>query len=127
MLGGAVLNATAFISGNYIAKALNGSSSTDLERERERHDKGLEKYQKDYAEYQEKRLAFIDFMNKRKDDENQVSKNISNTDDALKLYNQNHPPRFSDYYRPNDDQKMGEMVYVSGRMLALGYIVSKLM
>ena len=126
MLGGAVLNATAFIGGNYIAKALSGSSSADLQLERERHDKAMEKYQKDYAEYQEKRLAYIDFMNSRKSDANQASENISNMDEALKLYNQmGNPPKFSDYYRPNGDQRMGEMVYVSGGMLALGYIASK--
>ena len=35
------------------------------------------------------------------------------------------PPEFSDYYRPFKNQKMGEMVYVEGRMLALGYIASR--
>ena len=126
MLGGAVLNATAFIGGNYLAKAISGSSSADLQLERERHDKAMEKYQKDYAAYQEKRMALIDFENRRKGDENQASENISKTDEALRLYNQmGNPPRFSDYYRPNSDQKTGEMVYVSGGMLALGYIASK--
>ena len=57
MLGGAVLNATAFIGGNYLAKVISGSSSTDLQLERERHDKAMEKYQKDYTAYQEKRIA----------------------------------------------------------------------
>ena len=37
-----------------------------------------------------------------------------------------HEPKFSDYYRPSDNQKMGEMVYVGGGMLALGYMASKL-
>ena len=126
MLGGAVLNATAFIGGNYLAKVISGSSSADLQLERERHDKAMEKYQKDYAADQEKRMALIDFINRRKDDKNQASENISKTDKALRLYNQmGNPPRFSDYYRPNSDQKTGEMVYVSGGMLALGYIASK--
>ena len=126
MLGGAVLNATAFIGGNYLAKVISGSSSTDLQLERERHDKAMEKYQKDYAAYQEKRIAYIDFENRRKGDENQASENISKTDEALRLYNQmGNAPKFSDYYRPNSDQKTGEMVYVSGGMLALGYIASK--
>ena len=126
MLGGAVLNATAFIGGNYLAKVISGSSSADLQLERERHDKAMEKFQKDYAAYQEKRMAYIDFENRRKGDENQASENISKTDEALRLYNQmGNPPKFSDYYRPNSDQKTGEMVYVSGGMLALGYIASK--
>ena len=61
MLGGAVLNATAFIGGNYLAKVISGSSSAELQLERERHDKAMEKFQKDYAAHQEKRMAYIDF------------------------------------------------------------------
>ena len=53
------------------------------------------------------------------------------TDEPFKLYSQTHPdyslqePKLSDYYRPSDDQKMGEMAYVGGGMLALGYLASK--
>ena len=56
---------------------------------------------------------------------------MSNTDEALKLYSQTHPdyslqePKLSDYYRPSDDQRMGEMAYVGGGMLVLGYLASK--
>ena len=35
--------------------------------------------------YQEKRMAYIDFMNRRKGDENQASENISKTDEALEI------------------------------------------
>ena len=44
---------------------------------------------------------------------------------------QTHPnyqlrePKFSDYYRPSNEQKMGEMAYVGGGMLALDYFVTK--
>ena len=126
MLGGAVLNATAFVGGSYLAKYLSGDGGSAA-TERIRHDKALEKYQRDYAEYQEKRQKLIDWEMKKKDEKYQSSKNISNTDEALELYSQMHPeePKFSDYYRPNDNQKMGEMVYVGGGMLALGYIASK--
>ena len=48
MLGGAVLNASTFIGGSYLAKYLSGSKT---DQERRRHDKALEKYQKDYAKY----------------------------------------------------------------------------
>ena len=47
MFGGAILNATAFVGGSYLAKYLSGDK-TDAERIR--HDKALEKYQKDYAD-----------------------------------------------------------------------------
>ena len=123
MLGGAVLNATAFVGGSYLAKYLSGDK-TDTEKIR--HDKALEKYQKDYAEYQENRQKLIDWEMKKKDEKYQASKNISKTDEAFELYEQIHEPKFSDYYRPSENQKRGEMVYVGGGMLALGYAVSKL-
>ena len=63
MLGGAVLNATAFVGGSYLAKYLSGDK-TDTERIR--HDKALEKYQKDYATYQENRQKLIDWKIKTK-------------------------------------------------------------
>ena len=129
MIGGAVLNATAFVGGSYLAKYLSGSS-TDTERIR--HDKAIEKYQKDHAAYQEKRQRLLDWYNQQQDAEHQASQTLTNTDEAFKLYSQTHPdyqlqePRFSDYYRPNGDQRMGEMAYVGGGMLASGYVASKL-
>ena len=54
MLGGAVLNASTFIGGSYLAKYLSGTK-TD-------HDKALEKYQKDYAKYQENRQKLLDWQ-----------------------------------------------------------------
>ena len=41
MFGGAVLNATTFIGGSYLAKYLCGGNT---DQERVRHDKALEKY-----------------------------------------------------------------------------------
>ena len=133
MFGGAVLNASAFIGGSYLVKYLSGNK-TDTEKIR--HDKALEKYQRDYAEYQEKRQKLIDWKIKKKDEKYQASKNISKTNEQFALYSQMQPmesgrasleePKFSDYYRPSNNQKMGEMAYVGGGMLALGYMASKL-
>ena len=76
--------------------------------------------------YQENRQKLIAWEMKKKDEKYQASKNLSKTDEALKLYSQMHEPKFSDYYRPSENQKMGEMLYVGGGMLALGYMaVSK--
>ena len=55
MLGGAILNATTFIGGSYLAKYFSGD---DASIEKKRH-KALEKYQKDYAEYQENRQKYL--------------------------------------------------------------------
>ena len=56
MLGGAVLNATTFIGGSYLAKYLSGGNT---DQERVRHDKALEKYQKDYSKYEGKPTTVI--------------------------------------------------------------------
>ena len=128
MIGGAILNATTFVGGSYLAKYLSGTSS---DAERIRHDKAIEKYQKDYASYQEKRQKLIDWYSQQLDAEHRASQNLSNTDEALKLYSQTHhdyqldEPKLSDYYKPSSNQKMGEMAYVGGGMLALGYMASK--
>ena len=122
MIGGAILNATAFTGGNYLAKYLSGRNE---DTEKIRHDKAMEKYQRDYAAYQEKRLKMLDWKLKRKDEKYQASKNISATNQAFELYAQMNEPKFSDYYKPSDEQKTGEMAYVGAGMLGLGYAVSK--
>lgn len=45
MAGGAVLNAVAFIGGNYLARVLSGDDSKASIKEKVRHDKALEAYQ----------------------------------------------------------------------------------
>ena len=133
MVGGAVLNATTFVGGSYLAQYLSGNDAKDILYEKERHDKALEKYQKDYAAYQEKRRKFLDWEDENRCNNAIASRNFANTDEALKYYNKTHedenlsdkPPQFSDYYRPPKNQKVGEMVYVGGGMMALGYIASR--
>ena len=123
MLGGAVLNASTFIGGSYLAKYLSG---TKTDQERRRHDKALEKYQRDYAKYQENRQKLLDSQEQNRHEDAISAQNFENTDEALKLYNKFHPePVFSDYYRPSKEQKIGEMAYVSGGMMVLGYAASK--
>ena len=61
MIGGAVLNAATFIGGNYLAKALSGDSGqAALDEKKKRQDLALEKYQKDYAQYQKDRTELLD-------------------------------------------------------------------
>ena len=130
MLGGAVLNATTFIGGSYLAKYLSGGNT---DQERVRHDKALENYQKDYSKYEENRQRLLDWVDANRHNDAIASHNLSNTDKSLKLYNRTHPddnlevnePIFHDYYQPSNDQKIGEMIYVGGGMLSLGYLASK--
>ena len=47
MIGGAVLNASAFVDGSYLAKYLSDNNH-DPDAERERHEKAVEQYQNDH-------------------------------------------------------------------------------
>jgi len=127
MLGGAVLNATAFIGGSYLAKALSGDDT-----ERIRHDKALEKYQHDMGEWQRQQKLYQDWLNEQYFEKKQADENLQSTDQAFILYNKAHPsarlqdkPNFKNYYSPSEKQKQYELLYVGGGMLGTGYIVSK--
>ena len=124
MAGGAVLNAVAFIGGNYLARALGGGDKAALD-EKVRHDKALDAYQAAYTKYSRDHTKLLDWIAT-----NTQIKNFTNTDYAFKLYNQAHPdkqmippkvPKFSDFYQPSEQQKNGELMFVGAGALALGY------
>ena len=50
MVGGAVLNAAAFISSNYLVKAFGGCDKA-AEKEREHSDKAMEAFKSTYKKY----------------------------------------------------------------------------
>ena len=113
MAGGAILNAAAFIGGNYLAKALGGGDAA-LD-EKVRHDKALEAYQAAYAKYSRDRTKLLDWIATNTQIKEQAKQNFTNTDYAFKLYNKAHPdkqmippkePKFSDFYQPSQQQKM---------------------
>ncbi|KAL9988588.1 hypothetical protein ACROYT_G003047 [Oculina patagonica] len=128
MAGGAILNAAAFIGGNYLARALGGGDDAAL-KEKERHDKALEAYQAAYARYSRDRTKLLDWIQTNAEIKEQAKQNFTNTDYAFKLYNQAHPdkqiilpkePKFSDFYQPSEQQKQGELIFVGAGALALG-------
>ncbi|KAL9958770.1 hypothetical protein ACROYT_G035829 [Oculina patagonica] len=121
MAGGAILNAAAFIGGNYLARALGGGDDAAL-KEKERHDKALEAYQAAYAKYSRDRTKLLDWIQTNAEIKEQAKQNFTNTDYAFKLYNQAHPdkqmippkePKFSDFYQPSEQQKQAEAAKVS--------------
>ena len=128
MLGGAVLNATSFIGGSYLAKYLSNSTHTD--EEQIRHDKAIEKYQHDMGEFQKKREQYQDWLTEKYQNKIQADDNFKHTDAAFRLYAQTHPdfnleePHFSNYYKKSSKQKQYEMMYVGGGMLGVGYLAS---
>ena len=130
MIGGAILNATTFVGGSYLAKYMSGD---DLGAERKRHDLALEKYDRDYQTWQKSRQRVMDWYSTRRDEQDIAARDLSNTDEALKLYNKVHSqeivvgnePNFGNYYKPSSSQKTGEIVYVSAGMLGVVYLASK--
>ena len=79
----------------------------------------------------------MDWYSQRRDKEDIAAREMSNTDEALKLYNRVHEavdqpqitlgkePDFNNYYKPSSSQKTGEIVYVSAGMLGVVYLASK--
>ena len=134
MIGGAIVNATTFVGGSYLAKYLAGGNS---DAERKRHDLALEKYERDYQVWQKSRQRVMDWYSQRRDKEELAARDMSNTDEALKLYNRVHEavdqpqitlgkePQLNDYYKPSSSQKTWEIVYVSAGMLGVVYLASK--
>ena len=134
MIGGAILNATTFVGGSYLAKYMSGSK---VDAERKRHDLALEKYERDYQVWQKSRQRVMDWYSQRRDKEDIAARDLANTDEALKLYNRVHEavdqpqitlgkePQLNDYYKPSNSQKTGEIVYVSAGMLGVVYLAGK--
>ena len=134
MIGGAILNATTFVGGSYLAKYMSGSN---VDAECKRHDLALEKYERDYQVWQKSRQRVMDWYSQRRDKEDIAARDLANTDEALKLYNRVHEavdqpqitlgkePQLNDYYKPSNSQKTGEIVYVSAGMLGVVYLASK--
>ena len=129
MIGGAIINATTFVGGSYLAKYLSGSSDSD--EEKKRHDLAVERYQKEYEEYEENRAKLNDWIMTNDRIKDEAKENFKNTDYALKLYNKIHQddlslrePQFSDFYQPSAQQKQGEIIYVGASALAIGFAAS---
>ena len=133
VIGGAALNATSFIGGNYLVRYLSGDDKAQAEKERERHDHALEKYNEAVERFREGQEKLQDFIAENDRLKHQTSQNLVNVYNALKLYNQTHnekialkEPQMSDYYSPSNQQKAAEIMYVGGGALVLGYTASRL-
>ena len=80
MIGGAIINATAFVGGSYLAKYLSGGSNA--EEERKRHDLAVEKYQAAYEKYEENRTKLLDWLAANDRMKSEAKQNFENTDYA---------------------------------------------
>ena len=135
MIGGAIINAAAFTGGLYLAQYLSGGGKAAL-AEKTRHDKALEKYQEDMANYTRERTQLLDWIETNREIKDQAKQNFTNTDYAFKLYNQAHPnykltmprePKFSEMYQLSELQKRDELLFVGCGAFAPGYAAFRLL
>ena len=97
--------------------------------EKKRHDLALEKYERDYAQYQKDRTQLLDWVAQQDREKDKAFHDFKDTDAALALYDQTHQakvampqePKFSDYYKPSPQQKNGELLFIGASTPALGY------
>ena len=80
MIGGAALNAAAFISGNYLACSLTTNGTATQEEKVQRHDEALEAYQAAYAKYTQDCTKLLDWIATNTQMKEQAKQKFTNTD-----------------------------------------------
>lgn len=128
MIGGAILNAAAFTGGNYLAKYLSDSDTApeEMVAERKRHDLALEKFEKDTKEFNEKRQLALDRIRQREIEKKEAMHGLSETDQDIAFYAKINQfkslvkPEWENYYKPSEEQKNGEILFLSIGAISLG-------
>ena len=112
-----------------IARALSEDDPNAALKEKVRHGKALEAFNKAIAKYQKDRTKLLDWI-ATNDRMKTQAKKISLILTTLKLYNQNHQneqitmpkePKFANFYQPSKQQKDGELMFIGAGTLTLGY------
>ena len=128
MIGAAIVNAVAFVGANALYDKFG---RTDGSEERIRHDMAVEQLQKANDEWNQKRLATLDYINKKIRDQRDARDTFDNVDKALDFYNETHPdgqiqlperPILEDFYTPTGEQKYYEIAVVTVLGGAVGYL-----
>ena len=123
-------SAIAFSGTNYAFSKLSDHGTG----ERERHDKAIEKLQKDRDSWFKERQQRLDFINERLQKERHAEKTFKNVDAGMheyylatqhKLKPLRKYPVSSDYYHPSEKQKNGEIAIILGGLAITGFVVYK--
>jgi hemerythrin superfamily protein len=132
MVAGAVVNATCFTGSMYLAKYFDKKHE---DKERIRHDKALEKYQRDMGEWQKEKQKYDEWLSENYMNKKQADENLSEVDNAFVLYSKAskvaaeklmNKPDFKNYYSPSQTQKKYEIIYTVGAMGLTVYAISKI-
>ena len=94
----------------------------------------MEEEQKARDRWNQERMERLDFINKRLRDKKEARDYIQNLDSAMleyyrafgvKLKPLPPEPQLSDYYMPSDQQKNGELLFVTAGTAISSYIIMK--
>ena len=127
---GAAFNALAFSGTSYIFSKFSDHG----EAERKRHDLALDDLKRDRDKWNQERMERLDFINKRLRDKKEAREYIQNLDSAMleyyrvfgvKLKPLPPEPQLSDYYKPSDQQKNSELLFVIAGTAISSYIIMK--
>ena len=130
IIAGAGINALAFSGTNYVFNKLSDHG----EAEKLRHDKAIEKLQKDRDSWIKERQQRLDFINERLQKERHAEKTFKDVDEATqqyyfatqhKLSPLRKEPILSDYYHSSEKQKNGEIALILGNLAITGFMVYK--
>ena len=123
--------AIMIIGGNYLAKYLSGNDGKGALAGKTLHDKALEAYQTTMAKFTSDRTKLLDWIETSREIKEKAKQNFTfNTDYVFKLYDLAHPdqqitpskePRFSDFYRPSEQQERCEYLFVGGSAFAFDF------
>ena len=128
MIESATIQAGAFSAGNYLFSQVSDHGAA----ERRRHNLEVEHLQKDRDKWEKDRQGRLDFIHERLQEQNEAAKYLSNMDEAMKEYylvTKEHlpplppEPKLSDYYHPSEGQKTGELIFITGGLGLIGYLV----
>ena len=128
MIGAAIVNAVAFVGANALYDKFG---RTDGSGERVRHDMAVEQLQKANDEWNQKRLATLDYINQKIRDQRDARDTFDNADKALEFYNETHPdgqiqlperPTLQDFYTPTGEHKYYQIAVVTVLGGGVGYL-----
>ena len=126
LIGGALVNALAFTSSNYLFSRLSRES---IDVERKRHDKAIEDLQRAQINWAKKRQERLDYINSEIAKEHKAEKRFADLNSAMQQYyivtgRQLEPlppkPILSDFYVPSVDHHNRELAFIFISMVGIG-------
>ena len=126
LISGAMINALAFSSSNFLFSSLSKES---IDKERKRHDKAIEDMQQAQLLWAKKRQERLDYINDQIIKEHKAEKRFVDLSLAMQKYfivtgRQLEPlppkPVLSDFYVPSEDHHNRELAFITISMVGIG-------